>query len=148
MNARDAPRQAAPRRSYPSLESFYRADPRRVSSREQDVGLWWREEPDGPLHRAAWIADTGELYLARLGPNPEGAGERVEVLASEEDRERLEQALDGWRERCGEPRSLSWLRARAARLIGRRRARSQRSPGRLGSGAPARLPIARAPALG
>jgi hypothetical protein len=24
--------------------------------------------------------------------------------------------LEGWRERCGEPRSLSWLRERAARL--------------------------------
>lgn len=40
----------------------------------------------------------------------------VEVLASIADGERLEHVLEGWRERCGEPRSLSWLRERAARL--------------------------------
>jgi hypothetical protein len=65
---------------YRSLSSFYNADPRRIHSREQDVGLWWREEADGPLHRAAWVSDTGELYLVRLGPTEEGGGV-VEVLA-------------------------------------------------------------------
>ena len=100
---------------YRSLASFYRADPRRVASRELDVGLWWREQIDGRLHRAAWIDDTGELYLVRLGPEAEGGG-TVEVLAHLRDRERLDSALDGWREQCGEPSSLAWLRGRIATL--------------------------------
>jgi hypothetical protein len=59
-------------RTYPSLAAFYSADERRIASRERDVGLWWREAVDGPLHRAAWVSDTGELYLVRLGPAEEG----------------------------------------------------------------------------
>jgi len=98
---------------YRSLASFYTADARRIHSRERDVGLWWRDDADGPLHRAAWIGDTGELYLARLGPAADGGG-TVEVLATVDDLERLERVLDGWRERCGEPHSLDWLRERAA----------------------------------
>jgi hypothetical protein len=100
---------------YRSPAAFYAADPRRSSSRELDVGLWWREHADGPLHRAAWVKDTGELYLVRLGPNNAGGGS-VEVLAHVGDSAQLERALDGWRERCGEPRSLAWLRERAAQL--------------------------------
>jgi hypothetical protein len=96
---------------YRSLANFYVADPRRVRSRELDVGLWWRESPDGPLHRAAWVNDTGELYLVRLGPESEGGG-TVEVLATVRERERLEGLVEGWREHCGQPRSLSWLRQR------------------------------------
>ena len=55
----------APLARYRSLADFYRADRRRLESRERDVGLWWREAADGPLHRAAWVSDTGELYLVR-----------------------------------------------------------------------------------
>jgi hypothetical protein len=99
---------------YRSLASFYNADPRRIESRELDVGLWWREDPGGPLHRAAWVSDTGELYLVRLG-DPEDGGGGVEVLATVAEREQLESVLEGWRERCGQPRSLTWLRQRAAR---------------------------------
>jgi hypothetical protein len=100
---------------YGSLKGFYRADPRRIRSRELDVGLWWREQAADPLHRAAWVSDTGELYLVRLGPSDQGGGE-VEILARVHDRERLERALQGWRERCGEPHSLTWLRQRTAAL--------------------------------
>jgi len=103
---------------YESLARFYNADGRRVRSRELDVGLWWREALDGPLHRAAWVSDTGELYLVRLGPAADGGG-RVEVLARVRDRELLERALTGWREQCGRPRSLRWLRTRVAALRGR-----------------------------
>jgi hypothetical protein len=105
--------EAPARERYDSLARFYNADERRVRSRELDVGLWWREELDGPLHRAAWVSDTGELYLVRLGPAAEGGG-AVEVLARLEDRSLLDGALDGWRERCGGPDSLRWLRERAA----------------------------------
>ena len=110
--------QSPPLGSYPSLASFYNADPRRLGSRERDVGLWWREGVEGPLHRAAWVNDTGELYLVRLGPAALGGG-RVEILATVADSEQLERLMVGWREHCGEPRSLSWLRERAA-SIGRR----------------------------
>jgi hypothetical protein len=106
-------RRAQPRQRYRSLASFYTADERRIQSRERDVGLWWRENADSPLHRAAWVSDTGELYLVRLGPAAQGGG-RVELLAVVADSQQLERVLDGWRERCGKPRSLSWLRERAA----------------------------------
>jgi len=115
-------RPRTPAARYGSLHSFYTADQRRVHSRECDVGLWWRESANGPLHRAAWVRDTGELYLARLGP-PEQGGGRVEVLAIVAELEQLEQALAGWRKRCGEPQSLAWLRERAKGLGGRVRAR-------------------------
>jgi hypothetical protein len=121
------------RERYPSLAAFYNADPARLGSREQDVGLWWRDGAEGPLHRAAWVADTGELYLARLGPPSEGGG-RVELLAKDSSRERIEQALGGWQERCGAPGSLQWLRTRLAALrrpaLGRQlRARKQAPAG-------------------
>lgn len=107
---------------YASLQAFYTADERRVRSRERDVGLWWRDSAEGPLHRAAWVCETGELYLVRLGP-PEQGGGRVEVLANVSEEAELERALEGWRSRCGEPRSLSWLRERATRLRGSVRAK-------------------------
>jgi hypothetical protein len=106
---------------YSSLSAFYVADQRRVESKESDVGLWWREAADGPLHRAAWVKDTGELYLTRLGPVERGGGE-VEVLAVVAEEERLEEVLEGWRQQCGKPDSLAWLRARAAYLGRRARA--------------------------
>jgi hypothetical protein len=113
MRPTDFAAEDPPHERYESLARFYNADERRMRSRELDVGLWWREEADGPLHRAAWVSDTGELYLVRLGPADVGGG-LVEVLATVEDRALLDGALDGWREHCGEPRSLAWLRERAA----------------------------------
>ena len=128
-------RDRSPKRRYDSLLSFYTADERRARSRERDVGLWWRESADGPLHRAAWVHDTGELYLVRLGP-PEQGGGRVEVLAIVDERARLERALAGWRKRCGEPQSLPWLRERARSLGGRVRARrAQLTTAMAGAGA-------------
>jgi len=121
---------------YGSLADFYNDDPGRLASRELDVGLWWREEPDGPLHRAAWVRDTGELYLVRLGPPAEGGG-TVEVLATLADSDQLERLMVGWRERCGEPRSLSWLRSRTASAGRRARARGMRVAAGVGGG-PAR----------
>ena len=130
----DRRQQQSPSTRYGSLSDFYTADPLRVRSRELDVGLWWREEADGPLHRAAWVSDTGELYLVRLGPSEEGGGE-VEVLGRVLDRESLERVLEGWREQCGRPRSLSWLRERALRARGRLDGREHVE------GRPGRVPI-------
>ncbi len=113
MRQADSSTDGAGQEHYESLAIFYNADERRIRSRELDVGLWWREAIDGPLHRAAWVSDTGELYLVRLGPAADGGG-RVEVLASVADGELLERALAGWREHCGQPQSLTWLRERAS----------------------------------
>jgi hypothetical protein len=52
--------------SYPSLEAFYAADRRRRHSRERDVGLLWRDNGHAAF-RAAWVQETGELYLFTLG---------------------------------------------------------------------------------
>jgi hypothetical protein len=113
MRQADSPTDAGVGARYESLARFYNADARRLHSREHDVGLWWRDAADGPLHRAAWVGDTGELYLVRLGPAADGGG-RVEVLASVAERELLERVLAGWRERCGQPQSLRWLRERVS----------------------------------
>jgi hypothetical protein len=126
MRRPDVPERNTPRQRYASLRGFYAADEQRARSRELDVGLWWRERPDGPLHRAAWVSDTGELYLVRLGPAADGGG-RVELLATVADGDRLERALEGWRERCGEPYSLTWLRQRASALPSASRKRTSRT---------------------
>src|SRR5438874_1234015 len=106
---------------YRTLAAFYGDDPRRAPSREIDVRLWWREHADDPLHRAAWVAATGELYAVRLGP-ARGSEPAVELLAIIDDERRVESALAGWRARCGEAHSLAWLRRRAAAAGARERA--------------------------
>lgn len=111
-HAHPAERRRRARAVYPTVAAFYNSERRRLSSSELDFGLWWREGLDGPLRRAAWVNETGELYTVRLGPPDEGGGE-VEVLGVFPDRERLERTLAGWRGHCGEPSSLGWLRGRA-----------------------------------
>jgi hypothetical protein len=100
---------------YQSLSNFYQADVRRRSSREQDVGLWWRVGAHGPLYRAAWVRDTGELYVTRLGRLQDESGEVV-VLGRARNRNQLEAVLDGWQDACPQPDSMTWLRHRAAGL--------------------------------
>jgi hypothetical protein len=100
---------------YESISNFYLADSRRRSSREQDVGLWWRVGAHGPVYRAAWVRETGELYVTRLGPPEDGRGEVV-VLGRARDRSQLEEVLQGWQDVCPQPDSMTWLRHRAAGL--------------------------------
>jgi hypothetical protein len=100
---------------YQSLSNFYLADRRRRSSRERDVGLWWRVGAHGPIYRAAWVRDTGELYVTRLGPLEDGGGEVV-VLGRARDRGQLEDVLQGWQDACPQPDSMTWLVHRAASL--------------------------------
>jgi hypothetical protein len=101
--------------TYRSLSNFYVADNRRRASPEKDMGLWWRVGAHGPYYRAAWVRDTGELYVTRLGPLEDGKGE-VAVLGRARDAYELEQAIEGWEEVCYQPDSMTWLRHRAARL--------------------------------
>lgn len=98
-----------------SLRSFYVADPRRIGSRERDVGTWWRVGAHGPVYRAAWLEETGELYAARLAPAGDVDGE-VQLLGRAGDRDELERTLEGWRDVCHQPDSMTWLRHRAASL--------------------------------
>jgi hypothetical protein len=110
------PRKLADRtHRYQSLGNFYRADRRRRASREQDVGLWWRIGAHGPIYRAAWVRETGELYVTRLGALQDGSRE-VLVLGRARDRNELDAALEGWQDVCPQPDSMTWLAHRAAGL--------------------------------
>ena len=100
--------------SFASVGAFRAADPRRLASREVDLGGPWRTAAAGPSYRAAWLPSTGELYLVRLGSLPAGSA-RVELLAQVIDRTALTQMLAGWRDAVGGFDSVRWLRARVAR---------------------------------
>ncbi|HEY1273365.1 MAG TPA: hypothetical protein VGF25_00555 [Thermoleophilaceae bacterium] len=97
-------------RTYPSLEIFYGKDRRRAASREHDLGLWWRTEPAGPSYRAAWVENTGEIYLVQY----EGVrgGGHVEVLGRRDSLDQVRDDLDGLETVCGDRNSVNWLRAR------------------------------------
>ncbi len=93
-----------------SLDAFYAADQRRRHSRERDVGLMWRGRR-GATFRAAWVQETGEVYLYRHGHPAEGG--TVDVLARRFGLGELHAALRGYAEVCGRRGSLAWLLERA-----------------------------------
>jgi hypothetical protein len=97
-------------RTYLSLGAFYASDPARRNSRERDVGLFWRSR-QGPTYRAAWVCDTGELYLFQHALGGRGGGS-VHLLAPAMDEAELERRLAGWADVCGREGSLEWLLAR------------------------------------
>ena len=97
--------------TYPSLEAFYKGDHRRRSSRERDVGLFWRGRA-GATYRAAWVQNTGEVYLLKHG-RPDCKGGPVRLIGSYTSRE-VDDAFSGWRDVCGRPRSVDWLLARTS----------------------------------
>ena len=101
-------------RTYLSLGAFYASDPARRSSRERDVGLFWRSR-SGPSFRAAWVRDTGELYLFQHALGGRGGGS-VHLLAPPLDEAELERRLAGWQDVCGREGSLEWLLARVQDL--------------------------------
>jgi hypothetical protein len=100
--------------SYPSLDAFYAADRRRRHSRERDVGLIWRGAR-GATFRAAWVQETGEVYLYRHGHPTDGGG-TVDVLARRFGLGALQAALRGFRDVCGRPGSLDWFLDRTCPL--------------------------------
>jgi hypothetical protein len=95
------------KQSFLTLNAFYSADRRRLRSRERDVGLAWRAE-DGITFRAAWVQETGEVYLVRHGA-PTAGGGRVDLLARRFGLGELQRAIHGYRDVCGRPDSLSWF---------------------------------------
>ena len=98
--------------SFPSLQAFYSADRRRLRSRERDVGLMWRLG-ERLSFRAAWVQETGEVYLFRHG-RPQDGGGTVDVLARRFGLGELQAALRGFQHVCGRPGSLLWFFDRAA----------------------------------
>ena len=100
--------------SFPSLTAFYNADRRRRHSRERDVGLMWRGG-NGQTYRAAWVQETGEVYLCRHGHPPDG-GATVDVLARRFGLGELRTALRGYQDVCGRPASLRWFLERTRTL--------------------------------
>jgi hypothetical protein len=111
--------------TYLSLNAFYNADRRRLHSRERDVGLAWRGE-HGTTFRAAWVRETGEVYLFRHGA-PTAGGGRVDLLARRFGIGELLTALSGYREVCGRPGSLAWFLDRTAAAPTRPSSSSRRS---------------------
>jgi hypothetical protein len=93
--------------SFPSLHAFYAADARRRHSRERDIGLFWRAA-DGSSFRAAWVQETGEVYLCRHGHPQEGGG-AVDLLSRRFGLGELQAAIHGYGTVCGRRGSLAWL---------------------------------------
>jgi hypothetical protein len=94
--------------TYLSLGAFYGADKRRDISREHDVGLWWLgDDWHAPRFRAAWVAQTGELYLMQHEGTPGGG--RVDVVATATSLDEVDRRLEGWRDVVGDWGSLRWL---------------------------------------
>jgi hypothetical protein len=101
-------------RTYLSLAAFYAADPRRRDSRERDVGLWWRSVR-GPTYRAAWVQDTGELYLFQHALTGPGSGS-VHLIRGTFTSAEVDRRLAGWEDQCGRAGSLEWLLAAVSRF--------------------------------
>ena len=102
--------------TYLSCGSFYASDRRRATSRERDVGLWWRAR--GPLartDRAAYVEATGELYVMQHEGMPGGG--RVQVLARMRSFAELHRLVAGWEDVCGDPGSIDWPMARTGRQL-------------------------------
>ncbi|HEY7621247.1 MAG TPA: hypothetical protein VH834_15825 [Solirubrobacteraceae bacterium] len=102
--------------TYPSLGAFYVADRRRATSRERDLGLWWRGDGHhAPTFRAAYVEATGELYV--MQHEGTAGGGQVEVLGRFRSFAELHRLMRGWEEVCGELGSIDWLVARAPRRL-------------------------------
>ena len=115
--------------TYLSLGAFYAADKRRDISREHDLGLWWLgDDWHAPRFRAAWVAQTGELYLMQHEGTPGGG--RVDVVATASSLEEIEERLEGWRDVVGEWGSVRWLRDRLGLPDERRSRRASSAPRR------------------
>jgi hypothetical protein len=117
MHAADGSFRDGPE-AYASLIDFAAADARRLTSRERDLGLVWREGER--LFRAALVEETGELYVVQLGA-PEDGGGHVRLLGTVSDGTDIERILDGWHEAARRPDSLRWLRTRLRAAAGFRR---------------------------
>ena len=102
--------------TYLSLGALYAADRRRATSRERDVGLWWRARgPHARTYRAAYVEATGEPYVmqheALRRRRPAQLPPRLDSSPP------LPRTLARWEDVCGEPGSIDWLMARLGRAL-------------------------------
>lgn len=100
-------RQRATDAMEPALRRFYDADPRRGPSLERDLGVNW-VSVHGTSYRAAWIADTEELYAVRRSGD---TGRAQVTVLGRLSAGAVERALAGWRRvsESGRPGSYEWL---------------------------------------
>ena len=94
-------------RTYPTLEAFYAEDTRRLNSRERDIGLHWRGGR-GVTFRAAWVEETGEIYLFRHGAPMKGGG-TVKLVHGRFSEFEMRRAMRGYRDVVGRRGSLAWF---------------------------------------
>jgi hypothetical protein len=115
--AQHIPRAVAPlpgfRETHSSLAAFYAADARRWPSAEVDLGLRWHGAGVS-TYRAAFVEDTGELYVFEH-VRADGGGGLVLVHERHFAERDVATAFAGWRDVCGAERSLDWLICRAGR---------------------------------
>jgi hypothetical protein len=98
--------------TYLSLGAFRAADVRRDIEHEADLGDWWLgADWHQPRFRAAWIEQTGELYVMQHEGLPGGG--TVEVVGHLPSRAAVDEALAGWEGVVGDWGSIGWLRERA-----------------------------------
>jgi hypothetical protein len=76
------------------------------------MGIVWRG-PGGATFRAAWVQETGEVYLFQHGHPLDGGG-TVSVIERRFGLCELQRALQGFREVCGRAGSLVWFLERVA----------------------------------
>jgi len=101
--------------SYADELAFHRADPRRRTSDEIDLGATWRAAGSEDAWRLAWLCETGELYLCLAGGYP-GPSSQVRILTVVASERALDELLDGWRGHSTEEDSLAWLKGRVSPL--------------------------------
>jgi hypothetical protein len=102
----------SPDTTYLSLGAFRAADPRRDIEHEIDLGDWWLgADWHQPRFRAAWLPQTGELYVMQHEGIPGGG--TVAVLATLPTQADVDVALAGWEDAVGEWGSVDWLAAHA-----------------------------------
>jgi hypothetical protein len=97
--------------SYSDENEFHRADPRRKTSDEVDLGATWRQPGAVDAWRLTWLRDTGELYLCRSAGFPAPAAD-VRVLLVVPDEKDLDALLAGWQDHRTDEDSLGWLSRR------------------------------------
>jgi hypothetical protein len=116
-----------PLKIYANIEHYYDNVPAARRSGERDYGVWWKDEHGGNW-RVSWVYATGDVYAIRLGrttmiPLWAGGGivsagngreGPVILLGRVADRDEMEDRVEGWAYRCGEPNSLHWIAARVA----------------------------------
>ena len=93
--------------TFGSIEAVPTAAARPRHSRERDVGLMWRGAA-ATSFRAAWVQETGEVYLCEHGHPADGGG-TVSLLARRFGLGELHAALRGYAQVCGRAGSLAWL---------------------------------------